>query len=288
MPGVEVVGRIAALGEGVEGWQVGDRVMPFLMDTCGDLPVLPHRPRVALPHRRVHQLLHVGRVCRAACLLGAPAAAHPRRARRRGRRRAADRVRHGVAHAVHRGRLQIGETVLINSVGSGIGSAAVQLAHARRGDRDRQRELGREARAGGRARDGSRDQSRDAGRRRRGDAPHRRSWRRPRLRARRRHLFQNGLDSLGKDGRLVICGGHSGEVVPFDIIPFFRAQKQVIGSFIYHPHRGRELSRACARRADHASRPPDVPARRRARGDGDDGAPRALRQDRPQALKGAR
>ena len=46
-------------------------------------------------------------------------------------------------------------------------------------------------------------------------------------------LFQKGLDSLGKDGRLVICGGHSGEVVPFDIIPFFRAQKSVIGSFIY-------------------------------------------------------
>ena len=36
-------------------------------------------------------------------------------------------------------------------------------------------------------------------------------------------LFQKGLDSLAKDGRLVICGGHSGEVVPFDIIPFFRA-----------------------------------------------------------------
>ena len=35
-------------------------------------------------------------------------------------------------------------------------------------------------------------------------------------------LFQKGLDSLGKDGRLVICGGHAGEVVPFDIIPFFR------------------------------------------------------------------
>jgi NADPH:quinone reductase-like Zn-dependent oxidoreductase len=46
-------------------------------------------------------------------------------------------------------------------------------------------------------------------------------------------LFQKGLDSLGKDGRLVICGGHSGEVVPFDIIPFFRAQKSVIGSFVY-------------------------------------------------------
>jgi NADPH:quinone reductase-like Zn-dependent oxidoreductase len=46
-------------------------------------------------------------------------------------------------------------------------------------------------------------------------------------------LFQNGLDSLAKDGRLVICGGHSGEVVPFDIIPFFRGQKSVIGSFVY-------------------------------------------------------
>ena len=46
-------------------------------------------------------------------------------------------------------------------------------------------------------------------------------------------LFQKGLDSLAKDGRLVICGGHSGEVVPFDIIPFFRAQKQIIGSFVY-------------------------------------------------------
>src|SRR4029079_11822462 len=46
-------------------------------------------------------------------------------------------------------------------------------------------------------------------------------------------LFQKGLDSLGKDGRLVICGGHSGEVVPFDIIPFFRMQRSVIGSFTY-------------------------------------------------------
>jgi NADPH:quinone reductase-like Zn-dependent oxidoreductase len=46
-------------------------------------------------------------------------------------------------------------------------------------------------------------------------------------------LFQKGLDSLDKDGRLVICGGHAGEIVPFDIIPFFRTQKQIIGSFVY-------------------------------------------------------
>jgi len=44
-----------------------------------------------------------------------------------------------------------------------------------------------------------------------------------------RTLFQKALDSLGKDGRLVTCGAHSGEVVPFDIIPFFRTQKSIIG-----------------------------------------------------------
>ena len=46
-------------------------------------------------------------------------------------------------------------------------------------------------------------------------------------------LFQQGLDSLKKDGRLVTCGAHSGEVVDFDIIPFFRRQLSVIGSFVY-------------------------------------------------------
>ena len=33
--GVEPVGRISALGEGVEGWAVGDRVAPYLIATCG-------------------------------------------------------------------------------------------------------------------------------------------------------------------------------------------------------------------------------------------------------------
>ena len=33
--GVEPVGRISALGEGVEGWAVGDRVAVYLIATCG-------------------------------------------------------------------------------------------------------------------------------------------------------------------------------------------------------------------------------------------------------------
>ena len=46
-------------------------------------------------------------------------------------------------------------------------------------------------------------------------------------------LFQKSLESLAPDGRLVTCGAHAGEVVPFDIIPFFRSQHTIIGSFVY-------------------------------------------------------
>jgi NADPH:quinone reductase-like Zn-dependent oxidoreductase len=46
-------------------------------------------------------------------------------------------------------------------------------------------------------------------------------------------LFQAGLDSLVRDGRLVTCGAHSGEVVELDIIPLFRNQTRIIGSFVY-------------------------------------------------------
>ena len=69
--GVEVVGRIAELGEGVEGWEVGDRVMPYLMDTCGECRYCRTRPRVALPDAGLHQLLDLGRLRRAARLLDA-------------------------------------------------------------------------------------------------------------------------------------------------------------------------------------------------------------------------
>ena len=72
-----------------------------------------------------------------------------------------------------------------------------------------------------------------------------------------------------------------GEVVPFDIIPFFRSQKSIIGSFVYT----REEVETCLRLAARGQIKPlvarDLPARGGARGDGDDGAARALRQDRP-------
>jgi NADPH:quinone reductase-like Zn-dependent oxidoreductase len=233
IPGIEIVGRIAALGEGVEGWDVGDRVMPYLMATCGEcrfcrtgresLCLAPgfisfstsggYAERMAIPTR------HLMRV---------PDALTDEAA-------AALQIAFGTAwHMLFtRAGLQIGETVLINAVGSGIGSAAVQLAHLSGatviGNASTDNKLARAAELGmdhginHTTHDVAEEVMRLTGDRGvdvvfehvGGD------------------LFQKGLDSLGKDGRLVICGGHAGEVVPFDIIPFFRMQKSVIGSFVY-------------------------------------------------------
>ena len=132
-----------------------------------------------------------------------------------------------------RGRLQPGETVLINSVGSGIGSAAVQLAHhagafvigtSSRDDKlEQAASLGMDAGINYTTSDVAEEVQRITD----GDG----------VDLTYEHTggehFQHGLDALKKDGRLVTCGAHSGEVVPFDVIPFFRKQISVIGSFVY-------------------------------------------------------
>ena len=43
-------------------------------------------------------------------------------------------------------------------------------------------------------------------------------------------LFTACLRALRKDGRLTFCGGHGGAVVPFDLLPAFRAEWQVLGA----------------------------------------------------------
>ena len=43
-------------------------------------------------------------------------------------------------------------------------------------------------------------------------------------------VFTQSLASLKIDGKIVTVGAHAGEVVPLDIIPFFRRQLQLIGS----------------------------------------------------------
>lgn len=231
--GIEPVGRISALGEGVDGWNIGDRVMPYLMTTCDTCRYcLTGRESLCLTPGFISFSTSGGYAEKvsvpAKTLIPIPDGMSDEEA-------AAAQIAFGTAwHMLFtRGGLQAGETVMINSVGSGIGSAAVQLAH--------------HAGAfviGNSSQDDKLEQAKSLGldvginytkqsvvdevmkvtdgvgvdlvyEHVGGD------------------LFQWGLDSLTKDGRLVICGGHSGEVVDFDIIPFFRGQKSVIGSFVY-------------------------------------------------------
>jgi NADPH:quinone reductase-like Zn-dependent oxidoreductase len=43
-------------------------------------------------------------------------------------------------------------------------------------------------------------------------------------------MLQHALRATARDGRVVTCGAHAGEVVPIDIIPFFRRQLSLLGS----------------------------------------------------------
>jgi NADPH:quinone reductase-like Zn-dependent oxidoreductase len=231
--GVEVVGRIAEVGGGVEGWEVGDRVMPYLMNTCGRCRFCrTGRESLCLEAGFISFSTSGGYAERLVCpvghLISVPEGLTDEAA-------AALQVAFGTAwHMLFtRGRLALGETVMINSVGSGIGSAAVQLAHQAGatviGNASSDEKLARAAELG--LDHGINHQTQDV------VAEVMRLTDGVGVDLVFEHcggdLFQKGLDSLAKDGRLVLCGGHSGEVVPFDIIPFFRAQKSIIGSFVY-------------------------------------------------------
>jgi NADPH:quinone reductase-like Zn-dependent oxidoreductase len=217
-----------------QGWQVGDRVAVYLIATCGDC-VYCRSGRESLC-TAPDWFIGMGTGgayaeqvrCKASQLIPIPDGVTDVQA-------AASNIAFGTAWhmLITRAQLRPGETVLVNSVGSGIGSAAVQLAHmagayvignSSRGDKlARAGELGMDAGVNYTKQDLVAEVMRltdDRG----VDLVYEHCG---------GELFQMGLDSLSKDGRLVICGGHAGEVVPFDIIPFFRAQKSVIGSFVY-------------------------------------------------------
>ena len=231
--GLEVVGRVIEVGEGVTGWATGDRAMPYIMGTCGSCRYCATgRESLCLAAGFVSFTTGGGYAERLACpsrqLIRVPDAIADDEA-------AALQIAFGTAwHMLFtRGRLQTGETVLVNSVGSGIGSAAVQLAHragafvigtSSTDDKlERAVALGMDAGINYTTSDVVEEVQRITG----GEG----------VDLTYEHtggeLFQHGLDALKKDGRLVTCGAHSGEVVPFDLIPFFRKQVSVIGSFVY-------------------------------------------------------
>lgn len=216
-PGLEIVGRVESIGSGVDDWKPGDRAMPYLLGG-GDAFL-----GVTAPGGYAEKI-----VCPASQLVRTPDDLP-----------AADLAALQVAFGTSwhmlfdRAKLEVGETVMINSVGSGIGSAAVQLAklagafvigNASSDEKlEQAKALGLDVGINYKTQDVVSEVMR-ATDGRGVDVVYEHAG---------GELFQKGLDSLTFSGRLVTCGAHSGEVVDFDLIPFFRGQQSVIGSFVY-------------------------------------------------------
>jgi putative PIG3 family NAD(P)H quinone oxidoreductase len=103
LPGLEVAGRIAALGTGVSGFTIGDRV-------CALLAGGGYAERAAVPHE---QVLPIPKG-----LTGIQAAAIP------------ETFFTVWTNVFQRGRLKYSESILIHGGTSGIGTTAIQLARA--------------------------------------------------------------------------------------------------------------------------------------------------------------
>jgi putative PIG3 family NAD(P)H quinone oxidoreductase len=103
LPGLEVAGRIAALGDGVTAWKVGDRV-------CALLAGGGYAERAAVPQE---QVLPIPRG-----LTGIQAAAIP------------ETFFTVWTNVFQRGKLKYSESILIHGGTSGIGTTAIQLARA--------------------------------------------------------------------------------------------------------------------------------------------------------------
>ena len=103
LPGLEVAGRIAALGEGVTGWKVGDRV-------CALLAGGGYAERAAVPQE---QVLPIPKG-----LTGIQAAAIP------------ETFFTVWTNVFQRGKLKYSESILVHGGTSGIGTTAIQLARA--------------------------------------------------------------------------------------------------------------------------------------------------------------
>ncbi|MBC6457131.1 NAD(P)H-quinone oxidoreductase [Actinomadura sp. HBU206391] len=103
-PGLEASGRIAALGDGVTGWKVGDEV-------CALLSGGGYAQRVAVPAGQLLPVPHGVSLVDAAALPEVACTVW--------------------SNVFMIGQLRAGETFLVHGGGSGIGTMAIQLAHAR-------------------------------------------------------------------------------------------------------------------------------------------------------------
>ena len=228
--GVEFAGEVAAIGANVEGHQVGERVwvlheLPCLecrycLDGKDNICEAARMFSVQMPGAYSELVVAPAEaVCELPGSVSFDAAA------------AGQIVFTTAWHMlVTRGEVRAGETVLISAAGSGVGHAAIQIAkHA---GANVITTAGSAVKLEAAKADG---------------ADHVINYREEDVTERAIELnggepvdlviehiggdqFGACVSALRKDGRLVTCGGHAGEIVSFDIIPLFRNEWRVIGS----------------------------------------------------------
>jgi putative PIG3 family NAD(P)H quinone oxidoreductase len=209
--GMEVAGEVAGLGEGVDGWRAGDRVMALLAGGgYAELVAVPAGQLMAVPQG----------------MSWTDAAAIPE-----------------VFLTAHdnlftRGRLTAGEAVLIHGGGGGVGTAAIQLAHragarvlvtaGSAGKLERCRELGADAGINHREEDFVVRARELTG----GDGVD------VILDVMGASYLARNLDALAIEGRLVIIGLQGGTISDIDLNAMLRRRLTVIATTL----RGRPLA----------------------------------------------
>ena len=229
--GIEVAGDVAAADPSGGRWKAGDRVTVNFVLYCRDCgPCRSGNNNICEERRMLGVGLPGGYaeyvLAPSHCLLPIPPAVSYEQA-------AATQVAFGTSWhmLITMGKLQPGETVLINSAGSGIGSAAVQIARFA-GARvlatvgaDEKREavskLGADVVLNHRTQDVPAEVQKLTGGRG--------------VELVYEHvggeIFRQSVECVAVCGRMVTCGAHAGEVVPFDIIPLFRKQIALLGCY---------------------------------------------------------
>ncbi len=227
--GIEFAGEIVELGADVEGWAVGDRVAPNYQVACRHCPACESGHHMHCSQLRLFGVQLAGgyaelAVANARDLLRVPESVTWDQA-------AAIQTTYGTAwHClVTRAAVKPGETVLVSASGSGVGTAAVQIAKmmgatviATAGS-DAKLERARQEGADLTVNYSSQDLTAtvmDLTDGRGVDVAFEHVG---------GEVFGATLNSVATMGRITVCGGHAGEVVPLDLIALFRSERSVLG-----------------------------------------------------------
>ncbi len=227
--GLEFAGEIAALGLGVEGWSVGDRVSPHFQLSCGRCGPCEQGLQMHCEHLQMYGIHRPGGyaefvVAEARGLIRIPDSLDFATA-------ASIQTTYGTAwHClVNRGRVVAGETILVSAAGSGVGTAAVQIGKlmgarviaSAGSDAKLERALaqGADAVVNYTTQDIT-EVVRELTDGRGVDMVFEHVG---------GEVFVKSSSALAIRGRITVCGGHAGEVVPLDLIELFRSEHEVIG-----------------------------------------------------------